>query len=207
MTKPDESLDLHDLEELVEMVEISLDEPPTKKRSTWCQYILQEEEKHGAPSSTFRDRRRPEIYLGYVAYMSHINDSKPTTFEEDTKQHVCKYSMVENYKSIMKNDVWEVVPKLEHKSIVTSKWIYKIKHVVDGNIEKYKARFVACGFSPKEGIDNDETFNPVAKYTIIQFMIPLTLVFGWKLHQMDVQLPFSMVKSRKKYTYNNLMGL
>ena len=75
--------------------------------------------------------------------------------------------MVEEYKSIMKNDVWEVVPKLEGMFVVTSKWIYIIKRAVDGSIEKYKARFVAHGFSQKEGIDYDETFGPVARYTII----------------------------------------
>ena len=39
----------------------------------------------------------------------------------------------------MKNDVWDVVARPEGKSVVTSKWIYKIKHAIDGNIEKYKA--------------------------------------------------------------------
>jgi hypothetical protein len=34
--------------------------------------------------------------------------------------------------------VWEVVPRLERKSLVTSKWLYKIKYVVDGIIEKHK---------------------------------------------------------------------
>ena len=66
--------------------------------------------------------------------------------------------MVEEYQSIMKNDVWEVVPKPEIKSMVTSKWIYKIKHAVDCSVEKYKARFVSCGFSQKEGVDYDDTF-------------------------------------------------
>ena len=55
--------------------------------------------------------------------------------------------MIEEYQSIMKNDVWEVVLRLEKKCVVNSKWIYKIKHVADGNIEKYKVRFVARGFS------------------------------------------------------------
>ena len=50
-------------------------------------------------------------------------------------------------------DVWDTVPKPEGKSIVSSKWICKIKHAADGSIEKYKARFVAKGFSQKEGID------------------------------------------------------
>jgi hypothetical protein len=43
----------------------------------------------------------------------------------------------------MKNEVWEIVPRLEGKFIVTSKWVYKINHAVDGSINKYKARFVA----------------------------------------------------------------
>ena len=47
----------------------------------------------------------------------------------------------------MKNDVWEVVLRLEDKSVVTSKWIYKIKYAANGRIEKYKARFVARRFS------------------------------------------------------------
>ena len=70
--------------------------------------------------------------------------------------------MIEEYQSIMKNDVWYVVPRPKGKYIVTSKQIYKIKHAADGSIEKYKARFVACGFSQKEGIDYEENFAPVA---------------------------------------------
>lgn len=60
---------------------------------------------------------------------------------------VWKDAMHEEYQSIMKNDVWDVVPHPEGKSVVTSKWIYKIKHAADGSIEKYKAQFVAHGFS------------------------------------------------------------
>jgi hypothetical protein len=48
--------------------------------------------------------------------------------------------VVEEYTSIMKNDVWDIVPRPEGKSIVSSKWLYKIKHATDGNIEKFKAR-------------------------------------------------------------------
>ena len=58
--------------------------------------------------------------------------------------------MIEEYQLIMKNDVWDVVPRPKGKSIVTSKWIYNIKHATDGSIEKYKAIFVARGFSRKK---------------------------------------------------------
>ena len=43
---------------------------------------------------------------------------------------------MEEYQSNMKNDVWEIVPRPEGKSVVTSKWFYKIKHAIDGNIDK-----------------------------------------------------------------------
>ena len=49
----------------------------------------------------------------------------------------------------MKNDVWDVVPRPKDKSIVSSKWIFKTKHLADGSIEKFKARFVAQGFFTK----------------------------------------------------------
>jgi hypothetical protein len=42
--------------------------------------------------------------------------------------------------------------------MVTSKWIYKIKHAVDGSVEKYKPRSVARGFSQAEGVNYDETY-------------------------------------------------
>ena len=44
-------------------------------------------------------------------------------------------------------------------------WIYKVKHAIDESVDKYKARFVEKGFSQKEGIDYDDTFTPVARYS------------------------------------------
>ena len=90
----------------------------------------------------------------------------------------------------MKNDVWDGVPRLEGKSIMTSKWIYKIKHVADGSIEKYKERFVAHGFSQKEGIDYEENFVPIANYTSIRSVLDLAAVMKWNIHQMDVKTTF-----------------
>jgi hypothetical protein len=122
--------------------------------------------------------------------MSSIIDSEPSSFEEAAGQQVWKDAMMEEYQSIMKNDVWDIVLRPEGKSVVTSKWIYKIKHVADGSIEKYKARFVARGFSQKEGVDYEETFAPVTRYTSIRVVISLASVMGWRIHQMDVKTTF-----------------
>ena len=66
--------------------------------------------------------------------------------------------MVEEYNSIMVNDVWEVVPRPQDRLVVGSRWIYKIKYTTNGNVEKYKAKFVVKRYAQKEGIDYEETF-------------------------------------------------
>ena len=91
--------------------------------------------------------------LSYMALMTELINSKPSSFEEVAQHDVWLEAMVEEYDSIMKNQVWEVVPRPKGKKVVGSRWIYKVKHAADRSVEKYKARFVAKGFSQKEGID------------------------------------------------------
>jgi hypothetical protein len=90
----------------------------------------------------------------------------------------------------MKNELREIVPRPKEKSMVTSKWVYKIKHVADISVDKYKAIFMARGFSQKEGEDYDETFAPMERYTSIRAIISLSTSMGWNLHQMDVKTTF-----------------
>ena len=78
-----------------------------------------------------------------MAQVTSLCESEPTTYEEAFIHQVWRDAMMEEYNSIMKNGLWEVVPRPKGKSIVTSKWLYKIKHAADGSIKKYKARFVA----------------------------------------------------------------
>jgi hypothetical protein len=81
--------------------------------------------------------------------------------------------MMEEYQSIMKNDVWDIVLRPEGKSVVTSKRIYNIEHGVYRSIENHKVIFVAKGFSWVEGVDYEETFSPIARYTSIRKIISL----------------------------------
>ena len=49
---------------------------------------------------------------------------------------------------------------------------------------------MARGFSQKEGIDYEETFSPVARYTSIRSVLSLAAVMKWKIRQMDVKTDF-----------------
>jgi hypothetical protein len=49
---------------------------------------------------------------------------------------------------------------------------------------------VARGFSQKEGVDYEETFALVARYSSIKVDISLASFMGWRIHQMDVKTTF-----------------
>ena len=78
---------------------------------------------------------------------------EPSSFQEVVQEPTWVDAMVEEYDSIVRNSAWEIVPRPVDKSMVGSRWIYKVKQVGDGSVEKYKAIFVAQGFSHFEGID------------------------------------------------------
>jgi hypothetical protein len=66
--------------------------------------------------------------------MSSIINVEPSSFEEATGQQVWQDAMMEEYNSIMKNDVWEIVPKPKGKSMIDYRWLYKLQHAIDGNV-------------------------------------------------------------------------
>ena len=92
-----------------EPLERLLEDPPAKRRPAWCRQILQEVEGHAAPKETFRESRKPQRFYGLAAQVDPVI-SEPSSFEEATKLQVCKDAMLEEYNSILSNDVWDVVP-------------------------------------------------------------------------------------------------
>ena len=117
-----------------------------------------------------------------MALMTQLIDAEPSSYESVARHKVWQEAMMEEYSSIMKNDVWEVVPRLGDKGVVGSKWIYKVKHATDGSMDKYKACFVTKGFSQREGVDYEETFAPVARYSSIRAVISLVAKKGWRVY-------------------------
>ena len=117
-----------------------------QRRPTWARQTLQDVEGHVAPCP-FWESKRLQRYGCYIALMRSLLDSELSTYEEACRHHCWRDDMTEEYESILKNDVWDIVPISIWKYVVTSKWIFKIKHVADGSIEKYKERLLARGFS------------------------------------------------------------
>jgi hypothetical protein len=90
--------------------------------------------------------------------------------------------------------MYEVIPHPAGQKIIRSKWVFCIKHGPTGEIQKYKARIVAQGFTQIEGIDYDETFTPVAKLTSIHTILAITAKLNLEVQQMDVKSAYLNMK-------------
>jgi hypothetical protein len=183
----EEILEDHDIVEFQEPPQMTISH---KRKPAWARELIQYGEKYGVPEGTMRQVKKPNPFSSYMALMCDLLEKEPTCFEEAIQKKEWVDAMTEEYQSIIKNYVWEIVPRPKSKDVVSSKWLFKIKHAADGSIEKYKARFVSRGFSQKEGINYEETFSPVARYTSIRTIIALAAKMKWKLHQMDVKKAF-----------------
>ena len=95
--------------------------------------------------------------------------------------------MESEYSSLLKNDTWDLVPPPEWKNIVGFRWILKVKRDEDGGVYRFKARLVAQGFSQVKGVDYDEVFLPVARYTSVRSLLALANAHDLEIHQMDVK--------------------
>ena len=98
--------------------------------------------------------------------------------------------MDEEYRSLMVNDTWDLVPLPKGRNFFRCKWVYRTKYASDGSVERLKARLVAKGFSQVEGIDYNETFAPITKMNSIRLVLSLETLHNWEVHQMDVKFSF-----------------
>ena len=91
-------------------------EPPTmeisqKRNPAWVREIIQEAERYGAPEGSTRVSKKPKTFSNYVALMCYLVDHEPTNYEETIQKKEWVEEMIEEDQSIMKNDVWDIVPK------------------------------------------------------------------------------------------------
>ena len=70
------------------------------------------------------------------------------------------------------------------------KWVFRTKRDASGNVVRFKARLVAKGYSQVAGVDFNETFTPVAKFSTIRCILALGAIMDLQMHQMNVMTAF-----------------
>lgn len=101
-----------------------------------------------------------------------------------------KLAMDDEYKAILKNNTWVLVPRPLHVNVIRSMWIFTHKERADGSFERHKARLVGNGKTQQVGVDCGETFSPVVKPTTIRTVLSLAISKRWPIHQLDVKNAF-----------------
>ena len=151
-----------------------------------------------------RDRRKPDYLKDYdtdgdlssmarctIDYCYRITDI-PRTYDEavsspDSTQW--KNAMKEEIRALEENDTYELTPLPEGRSPVGGRWVYTVK-LGPNNEEKYKARYVAKGYSQIQDIDYQETFSPTARITSVRMLMQCAVQYNYMIHQMDVKTAY-----------------
>jgi hypothetical protein len=123
-----------------------------------------------------------------LSQVSETHD--PETFVEASCHPDWDTTMNEEYRSLMENDTWDLVPLPKERKLVRYKWVYKTKYASYGSVERNKAQLVAKKISQVEGIDYNETFSTVAKINSIRLVLSLDASHKWEVYQMDVKSSF-----------------
>ncbi|XP_044346508.1 uncharacterized protein [Triticum aestivum] len=98
--------------------------------------------------------------------------------------------MQEEFDALQRNRTWTLVPRPPRANVITGKSVFRHKTCSDGTLERYKARWVVCGFRRRAGVDFTETFALVVKPGTIRTVLQLAVSRSWPVHQMDVSNAF-----------------
>ncbi|KAG7533197.1 Integrase catalytic core [Arabidopsis thaliana x Arabidopsis arenosa] len=127
----------------------------------------------------------------HQVYLSKVDQHWiPTSYEEAIQHQVWRDAIEAERQAMIINHTWDEEDLPRGRKAVTSKWVFTIKYKSDGEIERYKARLVARGFTQKYGEDYLDTFAPVAKLHTVRVVLSLATNLEWDLWQMDVKNAF-----------------
>ena len=93
-------------------------------------------------------------------------------------------------KALQDNETWDPVRPPTDRDVTPFKCVYKVKLGPSGQVDKYKARYVAKGFKQVEGLDYFETFAPTCKPETFRILLQPSAKQGQVMHQIDVKTAF-----------------
>ncbi|CAI5990204.1 unnamed protein product [Closterium sp. NIES-65] len=74
-------------------------------------------------------------------------------------------------------------------NIVSGMWIFRVKRP-PGSPPVFKARYVARGFSQRQGVDYFQTFSPTPKMTTLRVLLHIAAQRDYELHSLDFSTAF-----------------
>lgn len=144
-----------------------------------------------------RSQREPkpikmDDYVSYLCANKRFTDDPMTVEEAIVSKDSSKWEMAmkEEFDSLIKNGTWNLAELPKNKKVINCKWVFKSKTDDEGNVMRYKARLVAKGCGQRKGIDYQETYSPVVRYSSIRYLISIAAEYDLDIYQMDVVTAF-----------------
>ncbi|SRR6266404_4488633 len=139
-------------------------------------------------TTTIMDTKEDIILVAGAETELSIIESDPKSLQE-----ACAHQDWPQWQKVMDKEIdtlehagtWVNVPRPTNRNIVSSKWVFCIKHKANGEIDKYKVHLVACGFTQIYGIDYYSTYWPVAKMASIQLILALATRQDWEIESFN----------------------
>ncbi|GJU63929.1 ribonuclease H-like domain-containing protein [Tanacetum coccineum] len=121
---------------------------------------------------------RLEKYVGYSNLTSEIfyfttelnKAFEPKNYWEACKDQHWVEAMNKEMDALYRNDTWEICDLPKDRKSIGGKWVFKIKYKSNGEIDRYKARYVVKGYNQNKGIEFDETFSSVMKIVTVRYL-------------------------------------
>jgi transposase InsO family protein len=134
----------------------------------------------------------PSLAAAYAA-PELITIREPETLKEAlSSEHgeFWRQALDDEYKSLLENNTWTLEEPPNGVKPIPVKWVFKVKQDAAGNFDRFKARLVVKGFRQVEGIDYDEVFAPVSKYSTLRALLSKAAAEDLEIHQVDIKTAF-----------------
>jgi hypothetical protein len=113
----------------------------------------------------------------------------------------------EELQSINANGTWKEVVPPPSANLVSMKWVFTIKTMVDGSIEQFKARFVARGFSQAYGLNYEETFAPTVRMDTLRLFLAIVAFENLECWHFDIKNAFTESELKEKLFFQPPSGI
>ncbi|CAI7752302.1 unnamed protein product [Closterium sp. NIES-54] len=90
-------------------------------------------------------------------------------------------------------------------NVVSGMWIFRVKRP-PGSSPAFKARYVACGFSQREGVDYFQTLPPTPKMTTLRVLLHVAAERDYELHLLEFSTAFLQGSLHEKILLSRLPG-
>jgi hypothetical protein len=86
--------------------------------------------------------------------------------------------------------VWKRTTLPPGRQVVGCRWVLTIKRNAAGEIERFRARLVAQGFSQRPGVDYDEVYAPTHRMTTLRALLAVGAAHDFEIEQLDVRTAY-----------------